>query len=248
MKNTTLGSELRDENGMKMHLAAKDVAFISVFAALYTVLGLIPLFYLFGAYGQFITASLIIAPIIGIILGPIGGTLSVVIGGIAGMAITGNMPIGIFSFVPGTVDALCTGLTFRGRWYASAAIFGSFIIAFAALPSIDSVRYYVWLHALALLILMSPASRLAVRYLRGSDSRELVFGVGILAFIGVLSDHIAGSLLFQLLTPLPQSTWEAIAFVYPIERLLATIAAAIIGGGLIKAMKRAGWQIGEIIA
>jgi len=231
-----------------LHLTSIDIASISIFAALYVVMGSMPLFYIFGAYGQFITAALLIAPIIGIVLGPVGGTLSVAIGGIAGMALTGNMPMGIFSFLPGTFDALCVGLAFRRKWYASAAIFALFILAFASLPSIGGAKYFVWFDAFALLILLSPASTLAVEYAKSSDPQKIVMGVGILAFIGVLIDHIVGSLVFQVLTPIPQSIWEAVAFIYPIERVLVTIVATIIGAGIIRGVRASGLKVGEVIA
>lgn len=231
-----------------IRLNARDVALTSIFAALYVALGYIPLFYIFGSYGQYMTAALIFAPITGIVLGPVGGGLATAIGGIIGMMLTGNMPMGIFSFLPGTFGALCVGLTYRGRWYASAVIFAFFIVAFAALPSIGAAKYYVWLHAFALLLLVSPASTLAVEYTKSLDPQKLVFGVSILAFIGVLVDHIVGSFLYQLLYPLPESVWATFAFVYPLERLLVTIVAAIIGVGIIKGVKASGLTIGEIIA
>jgi len=231
-----------------IHLTVKDIATISVFAASYVVLGYIPLFYMFGAYGQYITAALVIAPVIGIILGPVGGALATAIGGIVGMMLTGNMPIGPFTFLPGTLDALCIGLTFRGKWYASAGIFAVFIISFAALPSIGAAKYFIWLHATALLLLLSPASTLAVKYIKGTNLQELVLGVGILVFIGVLIDHIVGSFIFQSLTPLPQSVWETVAFIYPIERLLVTIVASVIGAGILRGIKAFGLKIGEVIA
>jgi len=227
----------------------KSIAFIAIFAALYAVLGYLPLFYIFGAYGQFITASLIIAPIIGIILGPLGGALAVAIGGLVGMAITGNAPMGIFTFLPGTFDAVCTGLAFRGKWYVSAIIFTAFIIAFAALPSIGDARYFVWFHAVALFLLLSPATTLATEYIRTFNAQKLVLGVGIFAFIGVLVDHIVGSLIYQsIIAPLPPSTWEAVAFIYPVERLLVTIVAAITGAAIIRGVKTTGLTIGEAIA
>jgi uncharacterized membrane protein len=233
---------------IQLKLNTNLTAFIAIFAALYTVLGYVPLFYIFGSYGTFITAALLIAPIIGIVLGPVGGALSVSIGGLAGMAITGNAPMGIFTFLPGTFDALCTGLTFRGKRYVSAIIFGAFIIAFASLPSIDGAVYFIWLHVVALFLLLSPAPTLAVKYIKTFNPQKLVLGVGILAFIGVLIDHIVGNFIYQCMAPLPPSVWEAVAFVYPVERLLATIGAAIIGAAVIRGMKATGLTVGEEIA
>jgi len=229
-------------------ISTKSIAFIAVFAALYTILGYVPLFYIFGAYGQFITASLIVAPIIGIILGPVGGTLAVAIGGLVGMTITGNAPMGIFTFLPGTFGAFCTGLTFRGKWYISAIIFAAFIIAFAALPSIGDAKYFVWFHAVALFLLLSPATTLATEYIRTFNAQKLVLGMGIFAFIGVLVDHIVGSFIYQsIIAPLPPAVWETVAFIYPVERLLVTIVSAIVGAAIIRGVKTTGLTIGEAI-
>jgi hypothetical protein len=227
---------------------AKTIASIAVFAALYAVLGYIPLFYIFGSYGQLITASLVVAPIIGIILGPAGGCLAVAIGGIVGMVITGSTPLGIFTFLPGALDALCTGLAFRGKWYISAAIFATFIVAFAALPSIGDARWFVWFDAVGLFLLLSPATTLAAEYIRTFNAQKLVMGMGIFAFIGVLADHIIGSFIYQsAIAPLPQGVWTTVAFIYPVERLLVTIAAAIVGAAIIRGVHAAGLTVGEAI-
>jgi hypothetical protein len=232
---------------LQPRINTKTIAFIAIFAALYAVLGYIPLFYIFGAYGQFITAALVVAPIIGIILGPVGGALATAIGGLVGMAISGNAPMGIFTFLPGTFDALCVGLAFRGKWYAAAGIFAIFIISFSALPSIGDARYFVWLHAVALFLLLSPATTLATKYIKTFDPQKLVLGVGILAFIGVLVDHILGSLIYQSLTPFEPAVWESVAFIYPVERLLVTIVSAIVGAAVIRGIKTTGFTIGEAI-
>ena len=239
---------LPEKSSWKLHLSTSDVALVSLFAALYVVLGTLPLFYIFGSYGTFITAALILAPIAGIVLGPVGGTVSVIVGGIAGMAITGNMPMGVFSFLPGALNALCIGLVFRGKWYFSAAIFAAFIIGFIALPSIDTAKWVIWFDAFALFVLISPASTIARKYVKNKDPQKIVLGVGILTFIGVLVDHAVGSLIFQALTPLPTEVWEGLALVYPIERLLVTIVATIIGAGVIKAMSTSGLKIGQALA
>jgi hypothetical protein len=232
----------------QLKLDTKSTAFIAIFAALYTVLGYVPLFYIFGTYGQFITAALAVAPIAGIILGPVGGTLAVSIGGLAGMAITGNMPIGIFTFLPGAFDALCVGLAFRGKRYFSAVIFSAFIIGFVALPSIGDAWYFVWFCLIALFLLLSPATTFATEYIKTFDAEKLALGVGIFAFIGVLVDEIVGSFFYQsVMTPLAPSVWEGVAFVYPVERVLATILSAIIGAAIIRSVKTTGLRIGEVI-
>ncbi len=246
MKTKTL--PLPEKSPFTIHLTTRDVASISVFAALYVVLGFVPLFYIFGAYGQFITAALILAPITGILLGPVGGTLAIAIGGIAGLALSGNMPMSIFTFLPGTLDTLAVGLAFRGKWYASAAVFALFIVAFLALPSIGSAKFFIWFDAFALLILLSPASTLAGEYIRNNDPQKIVMGVGILTFVGVLIDHIVGSVFFQVISPLPPSVWEAVAFIYPIERVLVAIVATIIGAAIIKGVRASGLKIGETLA
>jgi len=246
---------------LQLRITTKSIALIAIFAALYAVLGTVPMFYIFGTYGQFITAALVVAPIIGIVLGPAGGVLAVTIGGLAGMAVTGNTPMGIFSFLPGALDALCTGLAFRGKWYLSAAIFAPFILAFVSLPSIGDAKYFVWFIVVGFFLLLSPATTLAARFVRTFNVEKLdllpfktvnveklVLGVAIFALIGVLVDEIVGSFIFQVVAPLPPSEWEAVAFVYPVERLLATIMASIVGAAIIRGVRPLGIEIGEAIA
>ncbi len=97
--------------------------------------------------------------------------------------------------------------------------------------------------------MLSPATTLATEYIKTFDAQKLVLGVGIFAFIGVLVDHIVGSFVYQsMIAPLPPDVWRAVAFIYPVERLLVTIVSAIVGAAIIRGIKTSGFTIGEAIA
>jgi len=88
---------------------------------------------------------------------------------------------------------------------------------------------------------------------RHTKMLELFFGVGVISFTATLFGQIVGSIMFEIMywpTIYPEveywriSIWQLLTFVYPVERTLLTLLAAMIGAPLIKALRTYRFEIG----
>ena len=75
--------------------------------------------------------------------------------------------------------------------------------------------------------------------------------IGIVSLTATLFGHIVGDIMFEAIywpniissVDAWKSTWQLLAWVYPLERVMITIAAALIGTVLIKALKAYGLKL-----
>ena len=237
-------------------LVAKNIALIAVFAPWYTIFTFWPLFPVIGASGSFITMAVIMAPLIGIILGPYLSVLSVALGGIIGLSV-GQIggPFGPLSFVPHAATTFCSGMLYNGKRMTCVVTYAILLVVFALYPVVGPAwlyPYFIWMQIIGLVILVSPLQSKAAEQIHGyTKSMGLTFGVGIVSLTATLFGHIVGDIMFEaiywpnLISSVDawKSTWQLLAWVYPLERVMITIAAASIGTVLIKALKAYGLKL-----
>jgi len=223
-------------------LSVKDIALISSFASLYTILSFWSLFPILGAAGKFITLSSIVAPLIGMILGPYRGVLSVTLAGLI-LLLIGNLgAFGPLSFVPGASTALFSGLLSRNMKASASVIFIVVVALFAFYPNSGpawSFPYFLWLHIVAFIVLLSIQLLNRVD-LHSSTHRDLMISVASLSFTSTMFGHLVGSLMFEALFNSNFSQegwgflWQSISLVYPYERAIITIFSTLLGFPIIK--------------
>lgn len=197
------------------------------------------------------------APLIGLMLGPYLGVVAVSIGGFIGWYINPAGPFGFFSFVPSGATALCSGLLYNGKSTVSFSLYAALLLAFMFYPVIGPLwlyPYFLWFQLIGLIVLASPLrlkARKSMRHNPGHLSR-LGLGVGIISFTATLFGQIVGSLMFEImywpvLIPKIEAwklNWQVLTFAYPVERIIITLIATVIGAPLIKALRTYGFQIG----
>ena len=246
---------MKQEKG-NAKLVAKNIALIVFFAPWYTIFTFWPLFPVIGASGSFITMAVIMAPLIGIILGPYLSVLSVTVGGIIGLSV-GQIggPFGPLSFLPHAAAALCSGMLYNGKRMTCAVIYAILLVIFALYPVVGPAwlyPYFICMQIVGLVILVSPLQSKAVERIHGyTKTMGLTFGVGIVSLTATLFGHIVGDIMFEaiywptLISSVDtwKSTWQLLAWVYPLERVMIAIAAALIGTALIKASKAYGLKL-----
>jgi hypothetical protein len=223
-------------------LTSKQVALVSVFAALQAVLSSLPYTISIGVSGQ-ITLGVIGVPIIGILLGPYLGGLAVLIGSTIGVfANPAGAIFGFFSVLPPTLGALGAGFCMQKKSYVPGVIILVSILVFYAHPYGREAFLYPWLHMIA----MAAAFLFSVVTARWpsmfSDVKKIGAIVPLFVFIGTLTDHISGSALAiwyfnPILTP---EIWNLVMFVYPLERIAVVILASLITVPLYYALHKAG--------
>jgi hypothetical protein len=228
-------------------LSTKDVALVSVFAPLYAIFCSWNLFPLIGASGRAITASAIMAPVIGLLLSPYLSVLTVAFGGAVGLSFGYFSPYG---FGAGIAAAFCASLVYNREQALATLVYAAFLSMFALYPAVGPFWLYpnfLMLQIIALVILGSPLQAKATSYTRNPNvsSRKLLLGVGVIMFTSTMFAHVVGSLLFEafswpfLISGVEswRDIWQLIAFAYPFERIAITVAAMLLGTGLMKSLK-----------
>jgi hypothetical protein len=226
----------------------KQIATLAIFTALYIVLRFIPFSMLIGPTGGFLSFSDFLAPIFGILLGPYLGGLSVLLGNFAALGMGRSMMFYGLDFLPDFVAVVSTGFLYshkRPTWAIIVALNAALLGIFLANPLTSVFVFsvpFVWLHIAAFIVLLTPLSFIAAKWLQTLDYRKITIGVAIFAFIGTMLQHLTGNILFetvlgQLTSSIPTALypgiWTTVFFAYPIERLILIISAVLVGTPLI---------------
>ncbi|MCK5628166.1 ECF transporter S component [Candidatus Bathyarchaeota archaeon] len=242
---------------------SRVIASIAIFSALYMVLRLIPTFPVIGVAGSFALSD-IIAPLFGIILGPYAGGLSVILGTFLAMAL-GRPPVFMgLDFLPATVNAVALGLLIKRKWSYVILLNIALLAAFLLNPltsvfveiTLGNVSFsfpFAWLHIVAFVVLVSPLGRKAADWIENFKASSVAWGLGILAFVGTMMQHLMGNVLFEvILNQLPlllgqepiipteaySGIWTVIFFVYPVERMILVLLSVLIGVPLLLVLRK----------
>jgi len=226
--------------------ATKDLALVCCFAPLYTLFSFWPLAPMIGVVGKSITMAAVMAPLVGVLLGPYLGAVTAGLGGIVGASLAQGGSFNPISFLPGTAAAFCAGLLYHRKERACILLYAVFLLALIFYPPVGPFWLYpsfAWFQLAGLLILVSPLRSKAIDFARSQQSStKLLLGISVICFIATMFAHVVGCLVFEI-TGWPlvfpqldfwQSTWRFLTFVYPIERIVITALATLIGLPLIK--------------
>jgi len=235
-------------------IKSRQIAIAAVFAALYFVLRSLPnpipfLFQMVGISGRF-TAGDFLLTTVALVAGVWGGMLSVLVGTVLAYPVNGPIFFGL-DFLPGVMNILLTGLILENHRRIARGVFIIVLVLFLASPYSLLFGYsyvpFVWLHILALAVLLSPAVAKVPNWIARNDSYQLV-GIAILAFVGTMAQHLTGGLLYEMAVGLVEGNsqavlmgyWRIIFWLYPMERILLTIISTIISMGALRAIRRLG--------
>ena len=224
------------------------VAAASVFAALYAILGTIPVSRLLLGSGNFLTASNFVTPLAGMIFGPFVGGFAAVVGDIldvyAGYIVLGSTGASVIAADLATV--VTAGLAYTGRWKAALAVPVAVIVLYWADPI--SVLFvggipFTWLHMASLV----PFAAVLLLAKGGKMSKLNPAFVASVTFAALLCGQLTGTLVGQELSvrvyqTLSLQTWQAIvpAFfpLYPVERTVFTVVGTVISVPVLRAIWR----------
>jgi len=222
------------------------IASASLFAALYAVLGLVPVAPYVGI-SSFLSFREILAPLAGMLFGPLTGGLSMVLGGFIDMGLRGTN-FDFLDFVPDLVCAVTAGFCFTGRRKEALALPLAFTAAYALDPlSVDFVTIrgvpipFVWMHVLSFCVLGAVLLLEAKRKV----GRLSTLFVASTVFASTMAAHISGSVLYENVLVrvnhvLTQSSihanWVVIFSLYPEERIFFTVLGTLIALPVLRAL------------
>lgn len=242
--------------GTNSIFTARNLALVCCFAPLCTIFSFWSLFPILGPVGKFISASTVVAPLVGVILGPYLGVFAVVLGGVVGTSIAQTGPFGPLSFVPWAAAALCSGLLLNRKWRICAILYAALLLVSTCYPTVGPAWLhpcFIWFQLLGLAVLVSPLQSKAMEFLgKRTSIQEMFFGVSVTCFTAALFGQVVGSLMYETIyQPMLISdlnVWKGnlqmLTFIYPVERVIITTMATLVGVPLIKALKAFGFKIG----
>ncbi|MHA2423733.1 MAG: hypothetical protein ACXAEF_03040 [Candidatus Thorarchaeota archaeon] len=214
-----------------------------IFAALHTVLSIIPAFP--GIGGGALSLGMISGPLVGYLLGPIYGTLSVLIGSTIGLWANPTAPIlGFFTVIPPTVGAFAAASIRAKKSITVPVIIVYALLLFFIGPIGPVTLSFMWLSIVAAIfaiIMMIPILRDSfdvAEKTKPVDYIFLILSFWILSFVAVMADHAIGSAIgvsyFHFALGFNAADLEFIFMnlvlpIYPIERIsMATILAFVL--------------------
>jgi hypothetical protein len=224
------------------------VAAASVFAALYAILGTIPVSRLLLGSGNFLTASKFVTPLAGMLFGPFVGGLAVVLGDAldAYAGYVSPSATGLAVIVADLATVATAGLAFSGKRLLSLGL----PIAVLLLYWLDPISVlfvgpipFTWLHMISVI---AVAPILAFEK-SGRLSRLNPLFVTVVTFAALLCGQLTGTLVGQNLSVRVYGTMSVEAWrglvrlffpLYPVERVLFTVIGAFISIPVLRALSR----------
>jgi len=203
---------------MRLTLTTKQVALTSVFAALIVMFTRLPGIPIIGAPGAKVELSVVIYPLIGILLGGEVGAIAVLVGNFASWLIPPSTLLGLFMIPPGVVAALVAGSLRSSEkifnWKLAFAVLAVLNVLWYLTPIGLEAPFYPILHWSALLPVILFREKTKI-FLESASKLRIVLGTGICSFAALMSDSMAGNLIFIY----------AVGWVVPLRSVLDAVAS-----------------------
>lgn len=188
------GLELRS----KLKLGSKNIALISIFAALLVIISRLPGIPRVGGGGD-IELTVVLTPIIGIVLGPWIGGLAALIGNFLVWIIPKATVFGLVNLPLGPIAAIVSGALARNdrvaNWKLAAALLGILNALWYLTTPGRELFYYPFLHWAAFMLVLLFRERVT-EFLKTGTKRVMAFGTGICCYAGIMANHMAGNLIY----------------------------------------------------
>ena len=218
---------------------SQRIAYVGIFAALYTVVGLIPSFPIVGS-SYTMSMGEALKPFNGIFLNPFYGTVATSIGGFI-LSLTGRFPFGLAYFLVPAVGTLQAGLLAYKRWREGTIILSLLIGIWYIFETGRTVWYYPYLHFFALIVILSVGRFLPEML----NSKYLPFSLFMISLCATLTTHLLGSIFFLQMYSPSAAVFEKVIFVYPVERLIFASLSTILCYAIMKRgyIERDRWKL-----
>ncbi len=234
-------------------------ALTGIFGAFHLILTFIP-FSILGMGGGFLTWGMVSAALVGFLLGPFYGTIGVLVGSFIGTGVfnLGGILGPIVPILAPTAGAFAAGALRTGRVRELFIVFLIATVGYVIGPIGIPAFMFIWLHLIALVIIgillipkLMNTLKDAVTFEKGRNLKLMPVAIILFSFIALMTDHMvgntAGVYYFHYILAWDVSTlvgiWLPITFVYPLERLLATVVLAVIVIAVGEAITQTGLEL-----
>lgn len=219
-----------------------------MFAALYALLGLIPISKLVGI-SSFITFRELVSPLVGMLLGPLG-SLSIIVGVFVDFGLGRPVVFLGLDFLIDLAAVVTAGLAFSGMRKLAVAFPSALIAVFLLSPSaayfvkVGGAQVpFVWMHVLSVIIMAIALYFESI----GLVKRVSVFFVGAVFFGATMAGHIMGGILTEYVylgqgvlfgASSVAAYWSVVFYLYPVERLILTVLGTAVAVPVLRALSR----------
>lgn len=133
------------------------------------------------------------------------------------------------------LSSVVAGLVVNREYKAAKILFASLIACWYLLDVGRAAYAYPWYHLTVLCVFIIFERTMSKK---NTTSKFYIFTSLFLAsLMGVLADHMAGSITYYLLYNLPPQTYNSVIFVYPVERTMLAFFPAFLVYVLIVVFK-----------
>jgi len=203
---------------LALRLETRQVALVSAFAALIVMVTRLPGIPIIGAAGAKMQLSVVIYPIVGILLGGSIGAITVLVGNIVAWVIPPSTLLGFLMVPPGALAALVAG-SLRSKqkffnWKLASAVLGTLNVLWYLSPVGLDAPFYPVLHWTALILVVLFRGKIG-SLLDSGSKRDVVLGTWVCSFAALMSDSMAGNLIFI----------SAVGWIIPLRSILDAVTS-----------------------
>jgi uncharacterized membrane protein len=235
----------------KKTLNSITIALIAVWTALLLAVSFLIIYPVPGVSVTITFSSVLLSSLTAPLLGPIYGTVSGFIFGWVVPYVNPATSIGILTFLAPTLAALMSGLVLFNRWKEATLILIVqlaiwFFHPFAWYQLMPVITWEYWL--VLALILIPPVRKVIIRTLVFRNPKNLPIALWCLAWIARIGGDVAtgNNIAVWVLgwgVPDLYPFWAPLTVYYAIADSLNCLIGAIIGTGVLMALKRSGIRI-----
>jgi len=230
-----------------------QLALIVVWTAVLSAVVFFIIYPIPGTPASITLSSVLLSGLTAPLLGPLNGSVTGFIFGWIAPSINPSTSIGPLTFLSPTLAALMSGLVLFDRWKEATLIFAVEVVVWFAHPFAwyQLMPIITWGYWLALIfIIVPPVRRWIINSIISRDEKRLPIALWCLAWVARIGgDTITGNNIAVWVL----GWWNPVEFWYPfwapmtlyyaIADSLNCLAAAIIGTGVLLALKRNGISI-----
>ncbi len=240
-----------DETNNKKRFSSINIALIAVWTALLLSVSFLIIYPLPGISVSITFSSVLLSSLTAPILGPIYGTISGLIFGWTVPYVNPATSIGILTFLAPTLAALMSGLVLFNRWKEAILILLAqlviwFVHPFAWYELMPIITWEYWL--VLALIAIPPVRKWIINTIVTRNEKYLPIALWCLAWIARIGgDVITGNNISVWVlgwgVPDLYAYWAPMTLYYAVADSLNCLIGAIIGTGVLVALKRNGIRI-----
>lgn len=248
MSTKNASAPVKNRNTM---FSSIQLALIIVWTAILSTLVFFVIYPLPGINVYITLSSVLLNGLTAPLLGPLNGSIAGFLFGWISPFINPSTSIGPLTFLSPTLAALMSGLFLFNRWKEATLIFAVEVVIWFAHPFawyqlMPIITWEYWL--VLIFIIVPPVRKWIINSVVSMDEKRLPIALWCLAWVARIGgDTITGNNIAVWIlgwgNPVMYPYWAPMTLYYAIADSLNCLAGAIIGAGVLLALKRSGMSI-----